>query len=457
MDEPTEAVPGISKELQAKVRAFFEIYDPARLESSDFNVLLRYIANRGLAALEDKLMKKYGVNIASMNEQEKLEDVPNVENEETRKAFSKRSETAAELSELPMPPGADLLALNPTNTGENDVYQTVNQFGTDAPNNLTRPVSQGLDRAAVFHRLTEFYRVHNKEKLKQGIGSIVEFAMQYGMDKVNIKLKTTYGEDLDTFEKNIRTSKRKSQLYEAKHMLLEEANVSKMDPEDQKLRKDLIDFFLIVEPARAELKMDVLLNYAKKHGIGKLNEKMYKKYGYDLMNYPPKEKPPENEPRIAQFGTVKPAQIEQPLVKNAKLDEELTTLKKGQLPEYVRVMLSKYYIKFDHMMLEDGGVDRVYDWTVRNGMSKLNKKLKQRYGVSFQEFVQEANELRDDLIEFYRHRDKNKLVTGIQQILDWGLVNGRKALNEKLRSKYGVDLDVSKDIYDDVMESASQF
>ena len=66
-----------------------------------------------------------------------------------------------------------------------------------------------------------------------------------------------------------------------------------------------------------------------------------------------------------------------------------------------------------------------------------------------------SNELRDDLIEFYRHRDKNKLVLDIQQILDWGLRNGWTALNEKLRAKYGVDPDL--DIYQDVMESASQF
>ena len=57
-------------------------------------------------------------------------------------------------------------------------------------------------------------------------------------------------------------------------------------------------------------------------------------------------------------------------------------MKKGDLPDYVRLMLGRFYAKYDQVMLEDGGVDSVYEWTRRNGLEKLNRKLAERYGQS---------------------------------------------------------------------------
>ena len=45
------------------------------------------------------------------------------------------------------------------------------------------------------------------------------------------------------------------------------------------------------------------------------------------------------------------------------------------------------------------------------------------------------------------------MVTGMEQVLNWGLKNGRAALNEKLMEKYGMNLDMADT---DNLESVSQ-
>lgn len=438
----------ISVELKNKVKLFFEVYDPERLESSDFNILLRYIANRGIEALEDKLMRKYGVNIASMQEEEEvapprpLPEVPVSNYQETG------SGDIGDLDDLPEPEVVSIVE-KPESfmmAPENPQYRSITMNAGVNPNSGK---TEDPERALMFQRLTNFYKEHNIDKLKGGIGNVVDYAMKHGEGRINAKLMGTYGEDLPMFEKRKHHSKRRSQTYEHKEMLQEEQEVTQMDPERQELRQKLISFFLVVEPKRAELKMDVLLDYANNNGLSRLNGKLFNKYGYNL----------DTVPTVEQLTKLKALQTmtrpEQR--KTVRLNADLSGMKEGDLPDYVRVMLGKYYVKFDQMMLEDGGVEKVYEWTKRNGLQKLNRKLRERYGLSFQDFVKEANEMRDDLIEFYRHRDKNKLVIGIQNILDWGLRNGRQALNEKLRSKYGIGLDPDNDLYEDVMESASQF
>lgn len=55
--------------------------------------------------------------------------------------------------------------------------------------------------------------------------------------------------------------------------------------------------------------------------------------------------------------------------------------------------------------------------------------------------MERLNLLQDDLIRFYTKHDENRLVQGLNQIVRWGLRNGRDALNAGLRDKYGNDLD----------------
>ena len=112
-----------------------------------------------------------------------------------------------------------------------------------------------------------------------------------------------------------------------------------------------------------------------------------------------------------------------------------------ELPAHIKPYLMNFYAKYDPAKIRTGGVSTVYEWTKRNGTSALNKQLKLKYNESLDEFIQSVNNLRKELIAFYEFSDASRLKTGIDEILTWGMKNGRIALNRKLRDKYGYDLD----------------
>lgn len=111
-----------------------------------------------------------------------------------------------------------------------------------------------------------------------------------------------------------------------------------------------------------------------------------------------------------------------------------------ELPKYVEPALKSFYARYEPERLRDGSVNRVFLWARRNGLMKLNLELKRRYKQSLDEFIEESDKLRDDLLRFYRKVDQEKIKLGLDKILNWGVKNGRIALNMKLSQKYGFDL-----------------
>lgn len=117
---------------------------------------------------------------------------------------------------------------------------------------------------------------------------------------------------------------------------------------------------------------------------------------------------------------------------------------KYTLPAWVNGALEKFYVKYNPIYVENGGVETILEWAQRNGMDALNNALKEQYNESLDEFVGEMEKLRKDLTEFYKKKDENKLNQGIDSILNWGIKNGREALNTQLQRKYGECLDGEK-------------
>uniref|UniRef100_A0A7S3PE12 Uncharacterized protein n=1 Tax=Aplanochytrium stocchinoi TaxID=215587 RepID=A0A7S3PE12_9STRA len=506
----------MTPELEEDIRAFFKVYDPQRLDNN-FDILRKYINAKGFDALEAKLMKKYGANISTMKEvKEKtlsgqytlprggVSATPVVNNfpeisqpadyPTTLKALPRmptlkgppdQQDPAFELDEmstLPPPPPPVSGTFPGPNKNRYSAVSGMNPI-TGKPDNDAR-----LD---LYERFSKFYQRFNPARLNKGIGDVVDYALTKGEEKINIKLMKEYGYDLNTF---MDLEKEESQQMEMKRLsqLKEEEDKAKHASEDQRaLRNKLIKFFLKYDPPRAEMKMDVLLNFAQLRGIEALNEKMFNKYGADLeiidlleatkaieaeanegtINAPPAlpviVQEVDNKSASAdsldeyftpeeQLAPVKPATLtveEKRIMQNEFEQKKLKTLRPRvpfQVPSYTRSQLEKYFAKYEPASLSNGGVDVVYQWTQRNGMALLNEKLLQKYGMSLQEFNEEANALRDDLIEFYRVCDRNKLVTGCEQVLNWGLKNGRAALNVKLMEKYGMGLHTGEDNFDSI-------
>mmetsp|Transcript_3402 Transcript_3402/g.3858 ORF Transcript_3402/g.3858 Transcript_3402/m.3858 type:complete len:497 (-) Transcript_3402:275-1765(-) len=487
---------------EKEIKAFFEVYDPERL-GKNFDILKKYVQAKGMAALEEKLLKKYGANIQTMREVKRKgmsgdftkavpppvkkrvdNDYPTSEEDLPRMPTLKSPPSSApegieEMSELPPPPPPMSGSYDPPAGNRYSAVSGINPF-TGKPDNEAR-----LD---LFEKVSKFYQRFNPSRLNKGIGALVDYALNKGEEKLNSKLMKEYGYDLNTFDELQKEEARELELKRMSQMK-EEADKSKNDLDsDKSLREELTQFFLRYDPSRAEMKMDVLMEFVKRRGRAALNEKMFNKYGADLdtfaaLNDADDEQPQEtldNGDNIKIEVTIETAPIskvdsfeeyfeaeeekkpvatltpqEKEIMQAEFEKKKLKTLRPRipfQIPSYTKSQLEKYFAKYEPRNLSNGGVEAVYQWTQRNGMALLNEKLLQKYGMSLQDFNEEANLLRDDLIEFYRVVDRNKLVTGCEQVLNWGLKNGRAALNVKFMEKYGMTLQDAEENFDSISQ-----
>jgi len=138
----------------------------------------------------------------------------------------------------------------------------------------------------------------------------------------------------------------------------------------------------------------------------------------------------------------------------------------NRLPPYVRPLLELYYSKYNAAKLNTGEVDAIYEWAQKVGITSswlleylafvltlnsqhslqaLEKQLQMKYLESLEQFADRISALNSDLTAFYEKHDPSKIQQGkVEPILRWAIRNGRAALNQQLRKKYGCDLE-SKD------------
>lgn len=116
--------------------------------------------------------------------------------------------------------------------------------------------------------------------------------------------------------------------------------------------------------------------------------------------------------------------------------------KPGFLPPHVRPLLELFYSKYDQTKISTGGVNAIATWAAKHGIAALNAQLKAKYLEDLDEFAERIFRLREDLANFYRVHDTKKLDNGgVDKILRWAIRNGRAAVNKQLRTKYGCDLE----------------
>eukprot|EP00924_Labyrinthula_sp_SR-Ha-C_P014653 snap_masked-scaffold_135-processed-gene-0.5-mRNA-1 protein AED:1.00 eAED:1.00 QI:0/0/0/0/1/1/2/0/330 len=327
MEDEQQWIDQVPLDQQEKVRQFFMKYDPDRLIQHNFNVLIKYIAKKGFDELDKKLKEKYGINITEMNQENNQEDNIN--------SFK----SPEELNEMP----------NPRTKRKNIV--SIRLRAGLAPG---ESIEEDEARADIFDKLTLFYRKHNPERLHQGIGEVVEYALKFGEHKLNAKLFQQYGEDL-SFPSQSKQSEindnlgsptfKKRTSFGEKDFGNENSRSS-----SNELREELTNFFRIVEPDRAELDMNPLVEYANTQGLDKLNEKLYGKYGTNLQLI--RESRSERRPvsKVSQ-----PSRGSQP--SRSRVNEVKRTKRDGNdtsgLPRYVRLMLERFYARYDQRMLDE--------------------------------------------------------------------------------------------------------
>lgn len=203
------------------------------------------------------------------------------------------------------------------------------------------------------------------------------------------------------------------------------------------MEKKLTEFFLYVDPDRLDRGFNELINFSRRRGIHALNRKLYRKYGLSLEDDFTSERV-----RKATQSTEETQNSRRPPRKDeGDAEPNLSSLHRIELPAWVKDMLTSFYTKYEPAKVRQGDTKAIFQWAQRNGLKLLDSRLKEKYNESLSEFKKARESLRDELIGFYTKADKTKLVSGLESILSWGMKNGRAALNEKLREKYGYDLD----------------
>jgi len=303
------------------------------------------------------------------------------------------------------------------------------------------PVTEAVDsedRVQLYERLSVFYNQVDATRLNRGIGDVVEVGLEKGEEFLNQQLKKKYGVTMEEVEQ--RQQQEEQARFQAATLKRNQV-VAKTHSKEDPLEKQLTQFYWQYDPSMLSKGIEHIVRFGHNKGLDMLNQKLYKKYGSDLDKM-------ATDPRPSTF-TSHPTVSPQRSIGNESSDTlgNLSTndLMQVELPSHIKPYLMNYYAKYDPSKIRNKGVRTVYEWTKRNGLNALNKNLKKKYNESLDEFIDSVNNLRKELIDFYTVTDKQRLMGGIDQILTWGMKNGRIALNVKLRNKYGYDLDNFED------------
>lgn len=371
-----------------------------------------------------------------------------------------------------------------SNTSPNLMLEIMKQSGFD-------PEKDGYDdedRIELHEKLVKYYRAVDPNRLVKGIGEIVDFGLTVGPERLNQKLKAEYNIDLEELE--ARDRRRKSSLRPVAKRpppatIFKNADLKTLTPEDAALLAATIEkFFGIFDPEKVKRGIDngfiELILYIDRRGEDALNRKLTKKYGkcltdvdvdeaphneFDTSNTQLKEvgmanlttkssmmlvKGPTNEDSFQGLSQTQLHQIRTESKENNRSrskseDVAMRNVNKIELPPYIKPALVNYYMRYEPSKLKNGSVKKVYGWAKRNGLRKLNKELKRRYNQSLDDFIDDSDKLKAELVAFYKQIDENKIKDGLEKIHSWGIKNGRTALNQKFKKKYGFDLDTYKE------------
>uniref|UniRef100_A0A7S3LL64 ACB domain-containing protein n=1 Tax=Aplanochytrium stocchinoi TaxID=215587 RepID=A0A7S3LL64_9STRA len=242
------------------------------------------------------------------------------------------------------------------------------------------PVTQLNDdiaRSDLLSRLTAFYIKHDKSTLNEGIGNIVDIALEDGEESLNQKLMNKYGEDLDSFEdeKNITNSIKLLKREKIVQSTLSRAVGKERNPLDEKFML----FFQKNDPGRIDTGFEVLHEYINARGSIALNKKLFQKYGEDLdtmfggksaQHF--KMKMRDESATTSHFSSKNKIST----TRNMMQDIPQSPGSFYALADDSHEMLTQYYQKYEPRRVLEHGVDGIYKWGQRNGLEALNRQLK---------------------------------------------------------------------------------
>lgn len=326
-------------------------------------------------------------------------------------------------------------------------------------------------RISLHERLVKFYRAVDPDKLVKGIGEIVDFGLSEGEAMLNQVLRERYGLDLAELEEKEERRwsgvGKKIQSKSPEDVIRNEKFENLSSEEAVELAAKIEIFFLENDPEKVALGRESsylqMIKYIDLRGQTALNKKLIAKYGKSLLDVSLGSKAEdvyrqtEDADLLSRLfksgsssmrtGSVDSFSDLRSTIKNqGSKSSKRSSVNAIELPDYVKPSLVSFYAKYEQGRLRDGSVKKVYQWARRNGLRKLNRELKRRYKQSLDEFVAFSDDLRTELVAFYTKIDPSKMEDdSLDRIHNWGVKNGRVALNKKFFKKYKFDLDTYKE------------
>jgi len=184
--------------------------------------------------------------------------------------------------------------------------------------------------------LAKFYAVYQPGKV--GLNELVVYAEKHGVEKLNSKLKGKYGADLGDFmRQRSSVSKRKSKGKSIRKLMTPPPMPTRKNStiKMEKLGHLLRLFYVKYDSTKERNEIEVICNWAKSHGIQKLNKKLLERYPEDLDSF-------------------------------ARFVSQLTD------------DLAQFYLIHDPHS-KPGDIDTVFTWAIIHGVDALNLYLAQKY------------------------------------------------------------------------------
>ncbi len=316
---PKESGAGINPQvLEAALVRFYSKYEPSKV--NNLGPIINWTLTAGMDALNFKLVEKYGVDLDSMQNiplkkansaplmsasMLNPNDVdPNIHDEQTLRRLDSAVRITGSHLVMKKPIRAQLKEFyakhDPSkNSGGNTdaIMEWVGQHSMEDLNNLLlskygedlngknvprAPVQPRMAVSVNFARIDgppptvrswveAFYATHDPDK---DIEPVIMWTMREGMEKLDKRLQTKYGEGLAGFqEEAIRR---------------------------QKFRSLLESFYLEVEPSKLADGFEDVLRFGLENGSKALNSKLHEKYAKDLNSFQSTQVQAEMSRQMAQ-------------------------------------------------------------------------------------------------------------------------------------------------------------
>eukprot|EP00924_Labyrinthula_sp_SR-Ha-C_P001222 snap_masked-scaffold_7-processed-gene-17.19-mRNA-1 protein AED:1.00 eAED:1.00 QI:0/0/0/0/1/1/2/0/885 len=336
-------------------------------------------------------------------------------------------------------------------------------------------------------QLKAFYFTHNEDMFKDSkkIRKVAAWAVKNGVDKLNVKLRKVYGEDL--------------------HMMMKRKSVESMDTQmlqEDRLDADVDKFF---QETERNAKPKTVRNKYNQKKQGKSQQRFRRLSSEEIQSIqnetrlsrvPPKKFTPDNIRKVAANKMKKIAHLKRTARQRSRLKSDHSLASRSELFSSVShnneyVMDNRRFKKSLVTFLVEHEPDRIdyclskmVKFKQKKGLRKLNQNLKQKYGTGLQNIgTLLRNEDGDEYSSHYDRRRQGSFLSvasgivrvsrsispesrdltegdtkmlhlffakhdlryvneeSIDNLIDWVSQNGVASLNRKLKKKYKEDLD----------------